>query len=560
MTLNQSTKSITPLPLNANIKIELEEENDLPDYQNDINIGKVENRYIKLRSSKKTQKQKCQSPIRVHIENSEQKKEINITEVDLKENFYETINDINQYNSYLEMTDSDRDISEDNCSNCDSDDDHENNKDVFAEKSIIAKQNNNNSQLSIMTIDEQNNDSSPLKEKTTDEQNNDSSPLKEKTTDEQNNNGSQLKEKTTDEENNNSQLNTISSYEQNKKNLLIIGYYSLSDGFSACANYLSNDYNVLFFPLLYYQNNNLNIVSDLAKYINGEPVMNPMLKPNSKKVDIVLVWYHNYFADDWSKLHSFRQIRAKAHLGAKFIGYNWDPVTPLKDMTIKRFNLISKMDTFLSGDNFELKYLRSKGLKNVDYCPSGFDPKISYYTENEAYKCDVSIICTNLYDNYQEWPLECVRLNRKILVDAIYSNRDKIKFHIYGSPFLGKLYPECYKGYIAYGDCPKVFSNSKINLCIHAVSYNSSDNELYFSERLPQILGCKGLLYCETEYKYLLKHGVNYIMADPSDPIKQIMDIIANYNDYREIIENGYQLAMDHFTWDTVRKKIVSFS
>ena len=155
-----------------------------------------------------------------------------------------------------------------------------------------------------------------------------------------------------------------------------------------------------------------------------------------------------------------------------------------------------------------------------------------------------------------------LRLNRKKIVDLVYENRAQIKFHIYGPDFLSQMYPDCYRGYITYANCSKVFSNSKINLCIHATSYNSKGDELYFSERLPQIMGSRGLLYCETEYKHLLEHDLNYIMADPIDPIGQILEIIKNYETtkYQQIIDNGHKLALKYLTWDNIRRKLGSLS
>ena len=121
-----------------------------------------------------------------------------------------------------------------------------------------------------------------------------------------------------------------------------------------------------------------------------------------------------------------------------------------------------------------------------------------------------------------------------------------------------RLYPDCYKGYVSYENCPKVFSNSKINLCLHATSFNNYGSYIYYSERLPQILGSHGLLYCETEYQHLLIPNVNYILADPHDPIGQIKEIIEHYHDpkYQEIRNKGYELALRQMTWETLRQKV----
>ena len=65
------------------------------------------------------------------------------------------------------------------------------------------------------------------------------------------------------------------------------------------------------------------------------------------------------------------------------------------------------------------------------------------------------------------------------------------KFHVYGPDFLGQLYPDCYRGFVTYANSARVFANRKINLCLHAVFFNSVNDQLYFSERLPKFLGPK---------------------------------------------------------------------
>lgn len=343
-----------------------------------------------------------------------------------------------------------------------------------------------------------------------------------------------------------------------QKTLLIVGYYSLADGFLTCANYLSKEYKVLFFPLLYYENNKLNLVEDLSKYIKGEKLLHYVenLRPNESKVDIVLLWYHSYFCVDFSKINEYLRIKKSVGSRVKFIGYNWDPMSPTEGMISSKIQMISVLDYYLTGDSSEISYLAARGLSNIGYCQSGFDPNVTYPMVDEKYQCDVSIVCTNLYTNYKAFPLEYVRLNRKKLVDLIYENRGEIKFHIYGPPFLQQLYPDCYRGYVKYSDCNRVFHNSKINLCIHAVSYNSIGEQLYFSERLPQILGSHGLLYCETEYSHQLKPECNYVLADIENPIGQIKDILRNYSKYITIRENGYKLATEKLTWDNLRLKL----
>jgi hypothetical protein len=347
-----------------------------------------------------------------------------------------------------------------------------------------------------------------------------------------------------------------------KQTLLIIGYNRLDDGFRACANYLEKDYRVLFFPLLYYENQNLDASGDLIRYIKGQPLLHESesykMIPNDQPIDIVFLWYFNYFAKTWAKFDEFMTVKTALSADVCLIAYSWDPMIIKSEMNPIRIQLLSECHAFLTGDSQEIYYLKHHGLKHVFYSPSGFDCDLTQPHEltDSEYSCDVSIVCTNLYDHVGSFPEDYVRLNRKKLIDLIYENRQEIKFHIYGPEFLRTLYPDCYRGYVRYVDCPKVFSNSRINLCIHAVSYVSQGSELYFSERLPQILGSRGLLYCETEYNYLLDPAVNYVLADVADPLKQIRSILANYDDYQSYRDQGYNLALKYFTWSEMRRKL----
>lgn len=335
--------------------------------------------------------------------------------------------------------------------------------------------------------------------------------------------------------------------------LLLVGYFHLLDGFQTCANFLQNYYQIIFFPLSKFVQDNYDIVAEFNKVITEHDI------------DVVLLWNLSYFYSHWKPCKQLFTIKQRCFSKVKFIGYNWDPL--LGDLTPLRLAVIKLLYKYYTGDGLEIKLLTQSpiNLNNIIYAPSGFDPLISYcqpHPSNEhftsPYQCQVSIICTNLYDDTKQFPLNNVRLNRKHLVDAIYSD-ETINFHIYGPEFLRKLYPRAYKGSISYQDCPKVFSNSMINLCIHAVSYHNYNDYLYFSERLPQILGCKSLLYCETDYQNTwIKPDVHYILADTENPVQQIKHLINTYyDDYvQSIINNGYQLAKTTLTWDNMAKII----
>jgi len=349
----------------------------------------------------------------------------------------------------------------------------------------------------------------------------------------------------------------------NDKVIVIVGYYRLADGFLSFANYFSSTNEVRFFPLLYYENTekDADIVEDLLLLCDGNiksiDIDNYNKELNKgKKADIILLWYNTYFAKSADNLEKYYRIKNRLTDNTIIIGYNWDPMPPLIPYSLIKMEFIKNIHYYITCDINELKLLGENNIFNVEHCICGFNPHITFPIYNKKYACDVSIICTNLYDNYEIFPKKYVNINRRVLLDKLYKHRKRIKLHIYGTKNIGDIYPDCYKGYISYENCSKVFTNSKINLCIHAISNNSDNNNIYFSERLPQILGSKGLLYCDADYKTILKKNVNYIKADYKNPIAQIKHILKHYNDYENIINNGYITAIEKLTWDVLYKKI----
>ncbi|MEO0236614.1 MAG: hypothetical protein ABIN35_00075 [candidate division WOR-3 bacterium] len=314
-----------------------------------------------------------------------------------------------------------------------------------------------------------------------------------------------------------------------------------------------------------------NIKEEMIKYINGQKCDHYEcgLEEQHDKINIVLFWNFKYFTQSQDGIDTLIAIRSRTSHKVVFIGYNWDPIPPLNDSLVNvnvnvnhsnslKLKFIQLMNGYLTCDGREIKILDDMGVYNYLYCPPGFDSSITHYIDDPSYHSDVSIVCTNLYTDYNIFPRQSVRVHRKELVDLIYQHRNEIVFHIYGPPNLGQMYPDCYKGYISYQDCPKVFSNSKINLCIHATSYNNYRDYLYFSERLPQIMGAHGLVYCETEYTGLLQPNVNYILSDSNDPWLQIKEILHMYQSpkIQQIKKNGYETATKYLTWDNMVKKI----
>ena len=354
------------------------------------------------------------------------------------------------------------------------------------------------------------------------------------------------------------------------KNLLIIGYCHLADGFLYASKALKNNgATIFFFPYYsYIMDNVLEKDEILIKYIE------------EKKIDICL-WWNNSI-----KYESIEQIIDKTYLGQnsiKHILFNWDPALYeykkynadcWKERIDEKFKIYPLMDYVYTCFKKELLVFKEiDSIFPIYYNPPGFDSNISKYEYDENYICDISIVCTNLYDCDAEFPQDSTNISRYEIVNKLYENRDIIKFHFYGPERFKDIYPDCYKGFIKYDDCNKVFSNSKINLSIHPLVYeldckNCFDANVgvdvyedaeYFSERVPQILGSKGLLMSNSNFSYFLKKEIDYIYIDKSeDWFEKIMIIISNSEKYENIRKSGYLKAIERYQWANWAKNITN--
>jgi len=230
----------------------------------------------------------------------------------------------------------------------------------------------------------------------------------------------------------------------------------------------------------------------------------------------------------------------------------WNPIVENKKI------IYALMTHVFSCFEKEIEYFKS--YQNISYAYPGFDKEISFYEYDEKYICDISIVCTNIYNNNNEFPCDATNISRYEIIDTLYKYRHKIKFHIYGTENLKNRYPDCYRGFIKYQKCNKVFSNSKINLSIHPiVNELNSENSTkeYFSERVPQILGCNGLLVTNSKLSNILIENEDYIYIDKNmDWLKKILDIIKNSDEYDNIRENGYKKGIEYYTWNNFAHKI----
>ena len=335
--------------------------------------------------------------------------------------------------------------------------------------------------------------------------------------------------------------------------ILIIGCYKLADGYKAMSNgirYLGHT--LSFFPLFsaqdvlkYKTKENYNITDEVIKCLNGEKLSFDLpgyINVCSDKVDHCIVWQGVDCCDKYSDM--FKTIKKETNIN--LIQINWDPNPNFINHLVnyyKYFDYIFSVNSKIT--NYLLKELK---FKNAFHFNQSFDDEYSFYSEDDEYKCDVSILCTNLYTNHI-WKNK--KICRKKLLDIIYANKS-INLHVYGPDFLKKHYPNAYKGYLPYMDSNLVFSNSLINLNISPVGDSLTDNFngqecYYFSERLPQILGSSGLMVCDQSFGIFLENGTHYIKIDKEEDILEIVkDVKNNPKKYNKIRRRGFKKAIKH--------------
>ena len=309
------------------------------------------------------------------------------------------------------------------------------------------------------------------------------------------------------------------------KNLLIIGFYGFKDGYWAYGKYLDKYFdNVSFFPLIELEDrireeDERFFVDDIRDVIEGTFANSKNYSDNllikNIKYNNVLLAHNNDFLKIFKlgEYNFFEKILEwKRSLKFKLYQINWDADTKNLDWPgTKNFDKCFTQNPY---------YL---GRPNVYYFSTGFCPETSFYEEIEQYKCDVSFVGTNLYES--GWQNE--KLNRRRILDIIYKE-ETINFHIYGPEFLKELYPRCYKGFISYDESYKVFSNSKINLNISPIENTQFMGKHYYSERLPQIFGCEGIMMCNNDFGSFLRKDEDYIYLNDID------DLIQKINQFKE--------------------------
>jgi hypothetical protein len=214
------------------------------------------------------------------------------------------------------------------------------------------------------------------------------------------------------------------------KNICVVSYYGPIETIGLAEKALKNDGNNIYdFPLFKY------MFDDFDKVHNYVDLFIEFIKVNN--INYVLWWYINIRTEDF--------VMIKNVSGVKYLFFNWDEPYNWTICDIEGKMLY--FDAVFVTCKETVNAYREKGVGYAYCLYPGYCPKVNYIiNDNVQYLCDISICCTNLYDNDTLYPNQYIK--RKMLIDDIYSKQSiyGYKFSIYGPEFLEKLYPLSYEG------------------------------------------------------------------------------------------------------------------
>lgn len=313
--------------------------------------------------------------------------------------------------------------------------------------------------------------------------------------------------------------------------LIIVGWNYLINPIITAKNHfeiLGNE--VYFLPLLQY---NIkfsgevlydalysfiqNIDPDVILWWNWECDKNVMknLKINTPNIIHCLFnWDHPFCLSEWDN-NTNRQITSKNI---------WDIV-------------------FVTGDCNLDKYIKS-GSSEAYYLRMFADEEIHYPEKDPKYECDVSIVCTSLYENKSIFSNQL--LDRTEMITNLINAGLNVK--IYGPEHFKSQFPDQYSGFAHFMDNHKIFSNGKVNICTHGVN-----GYKYCNERVGTILSSGGLLFCDKVdgIEEILTDGKDCILIDEQNYVSQVRNIVENYDKYSHIKQNAIKTAKKKFNPET---------
>ena len=308
--------------------------------------------------------------------------------------------------------------------------------------------------------------------------------------------------------------------------LIIVGWYNLIYPIiTAKENFEILGYDVYFLPLLYF----------CQKY-NGDDLYNS-LHQFIKNIDPSIILWWNW------ECPSDILIKIKENTcGILHCLFNWDHPYCLSHWDYNFNRKIASKNIwdicFVTSKSEHEKYINS-GSQEVYYLRMFADDEVHYPEKDDNYVCDISLVCTSLYDNKEFYPNTLVS-RREIITNLIKENLD---VKIYGPVELKKDFPNNYVDFVHFLDNHKVFYNSKINLCTHV-----ANGYKYFNERVGTILSSGGLLFVDNVEgnDEILQDNVNCVKIN-DNYVEQVKSILENYDKYDTVKKNGIITAKNKF-------------
>jgi len=319
--------------------------------------------------------------------------------------------------------------------------------------------------------------------------------------------------------------------------VVIVGYYCYADGVKAAGESLEKEgWEVTHFPLM--------------EKISGDAWdedLIDLLHP-TKGVSVVLWWYPIHQIPYQKVLN----VVDSAAAFQRHFYFNWDPsylpyqTENSEEVSQKKEKVYPLMDLVISANPLE-----ASAFSNAVHCPPGFSSSYHYPEENSEYSCDISFVGTNLYEDEEMWPARFQLYNRGALLDLIYESGLDLK--VYGPPWLKERFPNAYVSSIPYHQTHLVFSNSLINISVNCVSIDG-----YFSERVPQIIASRGVVYTDNHLGFGFIEGADYVLLDRRDPVGQIKTLLSDKSKLIQM-RNSTSIKESNISWDRFKDIIVKY-
>jgi hypothetical protein len=236
--------------------------------------------------------------------------------------------------------------------------------------------------------------------------------------------------------------------------IILTVYYHLIESLLLASNYLKKcDSRIEVVPYPIFQKavdihcKLDNWVDDFVEFVDRE------------NGDVIFWWYATIPTEDMKTIH-------KKCANVKHMFFNWDEPFNWKPNDLE--NKAKFFDAvFVTAEEKLIEYEKN-GTKNAYCLYPAYCPKIHYpiMDDNDEiikrFECDISICCTNLYDNDEIYDRQLFK--RKDIIDSIYNNQKKYgyKFKIFGGEKIKSLYPDSYGGFVCYEDLNFVFNYSKL--------------------------------------------------------------------------------------------------